>query len=61
MTDFQAVAGNGLTGKLEQKILAGGNLNFIRSQARITEEEERRAQMLAEEGKTPLFLSLIHI
>ena len=57
VTDFQAVAGNGLTGKLEQKILAGGNLNFIRSQARITEEEERRAQMLAEEGKTPLFFA----
>ena len=57
VTDFQAVVGNGLSGKLEQKILAGGNLSFVRTQAMITEEQEQRAQMLAEEGKTPLFFA----
>ena len=35
----------------------GGNLNFIKTKARVSEETEATAERLAGEGKTPLFFS----
>lgn len=58
ITDFAAVPGNGLSGRLEGDILAGGNLSFIMQYADVPEELEQKAQILSEEGKTPLFFSL---
>ncbi len=55
--DFQALPGNGLSGVCEGRRLAGGNLEFIRTQAKVSVEMERVAAALAEEGKTPLFFS----
>ncbi|MCD8362143.1 MAG: heavy metal translocating P-type ATPase [Lachnospiraceae bacterium] len=55
--DFQAVAGNGLTGTLEGRALAGGNRKFISGKAQIPAEVAAKAAKLAEEGKTPLFFS----
>ena len=60
--DFQAVPGNGLTGKLGTDMLAGGNLQFIsqvtgENGSVITAEIRKKAEELAEEGKTPLFFS----
>lgn len=57
VTEFQALPGNGLSGKLGEAMLAGGNLKFIESSAFVPEEMKRRAEELAEEGKTPLFFS----
>ena len=58
VTDFQAVPGNGLTGKLQGEcILRGGNLKFISDVVPVPEEIKRKAEQLAEEGKTPLFFS----
>lgn len=58
VTDFQAVPGNGLTGKLPGEcILRGGNLKFISDVVSVPEEIKRKAEQLAEEGKTPLFFS----
>lgn len=58
VTDFQVVPGNGLTGKLPGEcILRGGNLKFISDVVSIPEEIKRKAEQLAEEGKTPLFFS----
>ena len=58
VTDFQAVPGNGLTGKLPgEYILRGGNLKFISDVVSVPEEIKRKAEQLAEEGKTPLFFS----
>ena len=58
VTDFQAVPGNGLTGKLPGEcILRGGNLKFINDVVSVPEEIKRKAEQLAEEGKTPLFFS----
>lgn len=57
VTEFQALPGNGLSGKLGGSALAGGNLKFIESGALVPEEMKRRAEKLAEEGKTPLFFS----
>ena len=55
--DFQAVPGNGLSGKINGSLVCGGNLNFIRQNASISPEIENTAEKLAEEGKTPLFFS----
>ena len=52
---FQAVAGNGLTGKREGRTLAGGNASFLGGFAVIPREAEVRASVLSEEGKTCLF------
>ena len=57
ITDFQAVPGNGLSGKAGEDILTGGNAGFISKNAEITPEVQRKAENLAEEGKTPLFFS----
>ena len=53
--DFEAVPGNGLTARLNGKLLSGGNEKFINSQATISTDIKRQAQTFAEEGKTPLF------
>ena len=62
VTDFKALPGNGLTAKLDGKILAGGKLDFIKEMqkeiptfAGTTMEE--KAETLAESGKTPLFFT----
>ena len=57
ISDFQAVPGNGLTGMWQQKKLAGGNLNFIRGNAKVSKEIEEKAEEFANAGKTPLFFS----
>ena len=57
IADFQAVAGNGLSGRLGEDRLIGGNLKFIREYAEVPADFQRKAQGLAEEGKTPLFFA----
>ena len=57
IADFQAVAGNGLSGRLGEDRLIGGNLKFIREYAEVPADLQRKAQGLAEEGKTPLFFA----
>lgn len=59
VSDFKALAGNGLTAILQGKSLAGGNLNFIEGiTSNLDDEFRKKAQALAEEGKTPLFFAL---
>ncbi len=63
--EFEALPGNGLSAVLESsegqqkenKILKGGNLNFIRQYTEVTDDVQQQAEHLAEEGKTPLFFS----
>ena len=57
VTQFRAVAGNGLSGRLGEDLLLGGNQKFISQHAAISEEIESKAESLAEEGKTPLFFA----
>lgn len=57
ISNFQILAGNGLSGTLENTLVAGGNLNFISSRAEIVSEIKAKAEQLAENGKTPLFFS----
>lgn len=59
VSDFKALAGNGLTATLQGKSLAGGNLKFIEGiTSNLDDEFRKKAQALAEEGKTPLFFAL---
>lgn len=55
--NFSAIPGNGLTGTLKGKELAGGNLNFIKTKAEVSEEMEKQAEVLSGQGKTPLFFA----
>ena len=57
IADFKALPGNGLSGILEGTAISGGNLNFISSQAGVSESIKAQAERLAEEGKTPLFFA----
>ena len=57
VSQFSAVPGNGLTGKLKGKILIGGNLSFISEQSVVNDQLKEKAFELSEEGKTPLFFS----
>ena len=55
--EFEALPGNGLSGKLDGAILFGGNASFISQKAVIGEEIRRQAESLSEEGKTPLYFA----
>ncbi len=55
--DFRAVAGNGLSGKINGETVCGGNLKFISDHAEVSGEIRKKAEALAEQGKTPLFFS----
>ena len=57
VTDFRAVVGNGLSGTFGASVLTGGNLKFIREQADVSEQMKKKAETLAEDGKTPLFFA----
>ena len=55
--DFQALPGNGLSGKVDGAILRGGNVKFISQTSEIPDILRVQAEHLAEEGKTPLLFS----
>ena len=55
--EFEALPGNGLSGKLDGAILFGGNASFISQKVVIGEEIRRQAESLSEEGKTPLYFA----
>ena len=57
VTDFKALPGNGVTVKLGDEVLYGGNAKFISSFATIPADVSVKADKLAGEGKTPLFFS----
>ncbi len=57
VTEFEALVGNGLSGKLDGKELLGGSLSFVSSQAAVSEQMRNRAEELAGEGKTPLLFA----
>ena len=55
--EFEALPGNGLSGKIDGAILTGGNASFISQKAVIGEEIRGQAESLSEEGKTPLYFA----
>lgn len=57
VTDFEALSGKGLTAKLGESLLAGGNLTFIEEKSQISAELKTKAAQISEAGKTPLFFT----
>ncbi|WP_346902475.1 heavy metal translocating P-type ATPase, partial [Faecalicatena contorta] len=57
ITDFQALPGNGLSGRMGGDLLTGGSFKFISENTEVPEAMKKKAEQLAEDGKTPLFFS----
>ena len=57
LTDFQALAGSGLRGVADGRLLRGGNEALMETALTVPDESRRAALRLAEQGKTPLFFS----
>jgi len=57
VTEFEALPGNGLKAVLDGERIYGGNLAFIGSMTKITEELDSSAKRLSEQGKTPLLFA----
>ena len=55
VTGFQALPGNGLTAILDGHTLYGGNHTFNSSKVSVDGDIQKKAEKLAEAGKTPLF------
>ena len=57
ITEFQALAGNGLSGINGEDKITGGSLKFMSNTVNVPKEMEKKAQELAEQGKTPLLFA----
>ncbi len=57
VTEFEAVAGHGLSARLGDCRVYGGNAAFVRRLAAISPAWEETAATLAGEGKTPLYFA----
>ena len=55
--EFEALAGNGLRGKIGGKPVVGGSLRFMATQAEISESVKSAAEELSAQGKTPLLFA----
>lgn len=56
-TDFEIFPGGGLIGKLQGEIICGGNAEFIKKYADITDELLEKSNRLASDGKTTIFFA----
>ena len=57
ITEFQALAGNGLSGINGEDKITGGSLKFMSSTVNVPKEMDKKAQELAQQGKTPLLFA----
>ena len=57
VSEFEALPGNGLTAVRNGVKLAGGNYTFIRTQTEVSEDLLKQSEVLAEQGKTPMFFA----
>ena len=57
ITEFQALAGNGLSGINGEDKITGGSLRFMSNTVNVPQEMDKKAQELAEQGKTPLLFA----
>ena len=54
VTDFKALAGNGVEAHADGAMILGGSLRYIRNQTNVPKELTGQAEQFAKEGKTPL-------
>lgn len=57
VSDFFVAVGGGLGAKIDNEMLYGGNLKFIETKTEIQDETKELANMLSQDGKTPLFFA----
>ena len=57
VSDFHALPGNGLSAVLNNETLIGGSMKFISSRVHVPASLSRKAEKLAEQGKTPLLFA----
>ncbi len=57
ITDFSALPGSGVRGKLNDKVLLGGNLKLMAEHLSVSDKLINKVQKLSEEGKTPLIFA----
>ena len=57
VSGFHALPGNGLSAVLNNEPLIGGSMKFISSQVSVPAALSRKAEELAEQGKTPLLFA----
>ena len=57
VTDFRALVGNGLTGKIDGFEIFGGSAGFIREKFDVSKDMLEKSDELAEQGKTPMFFT----
>lgn len=53
--EFKILPGNGLTGKIENKVANAGSMTFIKTLVNLNDSVVAKAETFASEGKTPLF------
>lgn len=57
VTEFKALPGNGITAAIDGHILMGGSLAFVGSRIKFSDGMRKKAEELAESGKTPLLFA----
>jgi len=57
VTDFTALSGNGLKGKVDGKEIVGGSFKYINEHFKVNKKLADAANTLSEQGKTPLFFA----
>ena len=57
VTDFKVIAGNGLEGQIEGKIIRGGNRRFIGKFVKVPGVFEEKEKELSDQGKTLMYFS----
>ena len=57
VTDFTALPGQGLEGRIHGQMLYGGNASFIETKVSIPVDVKTQADTWARQGKTPLFFA----
>ncbi|MEC6748880.1 heavy metal translocating P-type ATPase [Marinilactibacillus sp. XAAS-LB27] len=55
---FEAIAGHGITGRLEDSTIYFGNRRLMNEQGVTISQLESKADQMADEGKTPMFLAM---
>lgn len=55
--NFEAYAGSGAVATINDSVISGGNLKFISQKATVSDALKNQAELLAENGKTPLFFA----
>lgn len=56
-TEFRILPGNGLTAEIDGIKVCGGNMAFVSENATLSPKMKETAELLAEQGKTPLFFA----